>query len=344
MAETAVIVNEFGEIGLDHLLIERADEGVVELSGGCLCCTVRSDLVATLEDLLRRLDNGRIRPFNRVVVETTGLADPAPVLHAAMSHPYLVLRYRLDGVVTTMDAVNGMATLDAHAESVKQAAVADRLVLTKTDLCDTPARRAALQALRDRLRALNPAAPLLDANEATPEALFGAGLFDPATKIPDVARWLKAEAYESRHAHDHGADRHAHDVNRHDDRIRAFSVATDTPISAAALDSFLDLLRAAHGPQLLRLKGIVRLAKEPERPLVIHGVQHVFHPPARLDSWPDEDRRTRLVLITRDLEPELVRRLLDAFAGRPQPDAPDHTALIDNPLAPSAKGLLGGPG
>ena len=346
MAETAVIINEFGEIGLDHLLVERADEGIIELSSGCLCCTIRGDLVNTLEGLLRRLDNGRISPFKRVVIETTGLADPAPVLHAVMAHPYLVLRYRLDGVIATVDAVNGMATLDAHAEAVKQAAVADRLVLTKTDLCDTPETQAALRALRDRLQALNPAAPLLEAakGEATPEALLGAGLFDLATKIPDVARWLKAEAYESRHAHDHGhgADRHAHDVNRHDAHIRAFSVSTDAPIPAAALDMFLDLLRAAHGPQLLRMKGIVRLAEEPERPLVLHGVQHVLHPPVRLDAWPDEDRRTRLVLITRDMEPETVRRLLDAFAGRPRVDAPDRAALTDNPLAPTrGKGLFG---
>ncbi len=347
LSDTAVIINEFGEIGIDHLLVERADEGIVELSSGCLCCTIRGDLIDTLEDLLRRLDNGRITPFRRVIIETTGLADPAPVLHAVMSHPYLVLRYRLDGVVTLVDAVNGMGTLDAHAEAVKQAAVADRLVLTKTDLCDTPECRAALSALRARLRALNPAAPILDAaeGEAVPEALLHAGLFDPAAKIPDVAAWLKAEAYaESDHAHgpDDHHHRHVHDVNRHDDHIRAFAVATDAPIAAPALDMLLDLLRSVHGPQLLRLKGVVRLAEEPERPLVIHGVQHVFHPPVLLDSWPDADRRTRLVLITRDMDPDAVQRLLDAFTQQPRADTPDRAALADNPLAPSRRGgLLG---
>ena len=358
MAETAVIINEFGEVGIDHLLVERADEGILELSSGCLCCTIRGDLINTLEDLLRRLDNGRISPFRRVVIETTGLADPAPVLHAVMSHPYLVLRYRLDGVIATVDAVNGMGTLDAHPEAVKQAAVADRLVLTKSDLCDTPERQARLSALRVRLHDLNPAAPILDAakGEATPEALLDAGLFDPAKKIPDVAAWLKAEAYADAHRHDHdhhGRDerhrhggtrphRHAHDVNRHDDHIRAFAVATDAPIAAPALDMFLDLLRSVHGPQLLRLKGVVRLAEEPDRPLVIHGVQHVFHPPVLLDAWPDEDRRTRLVLITRDMEPAAVQRLLDAFTGAPRVDTPDRAAVADNPLAPSGRGgLLG---
>src|SRR5580658_1236556 len=185
LADTAVIINEFGEIGLDHLLVEQVDEGVVLLSTGCLCCTLRGDLIEALERLLRNLDNGRAA-FSRVIIETTGLADPAPVLHTLMLHPYLVLRYRLDGIVTVVDAVNGAATLDAHAEAVKQVAVADRLVLSKTDiaadpaadlaadlaadpagrlrgdLADDPVRgRAALAELRARLRNLNPSAPIL---------------------------------------------------------------------------------------------------------------------------------------------------------------------------------------
>src|SRR5215475_918377 len=158
MADTAVVINEFGEIGLDHLLVEEADDGLIVLTTGCLCCTMRGDLVDALERLLRALDNGRAA-FRRVVVETTGLADPAPVLHTAMVHPYLLLRYRLDGVVTVVDAVNGEATLDAHAEAVKQAAMADRLVLTKTDLADA----AHIEGIKRRLRELNPAAPILDA-------------------------------------------------------------------------------------------------------------------------------------------------------------------------------------
>jgi G3E family GTPase len=339
LAETAVIINEFGEIGLDHLLVREIRDGVVLLQSGCLCCTLRGDLVDALEQLLRDLDNGRAS-FRRVILETTGLADPAPVLQTVMTHPYLVMRYRLDGVVTVVDAVNGAATLDAHEESVKQAAVADRIVLTKTDLADTPERRAAKDALIARLRALNPAAAILDAaaGEATPARLINCGLYDPDRKIPDVKRWLAAEAYEppgghGRHGHDHGHHHH-HDVNRHDERIRAFTLVTGQAIPASAFDMFLDLMRSLHGPNLLRLKGIVKLAETPERPLVIHGVQHIFHPPVRLPSWPDDDHRSRIVLITRDLEEKTVRALFDAFLGVPAPDRPDRAALVDNPLVP----------
>jgi G3E family GTPase len=329
LAQTAVIINEFGEIGLDHLLVRKIDDGVVLLQSGCLCCTLRGDLVDALERLLRDLDNGRAE-FRRVILETTGLADPAPLLQTAMAHPYLVMRFRLDGVVTVVDAVNGLGTLDAHDEAVKQAAVADRIVLTKTDLVDTPERGAALARLRARLAALNPAAPMLDAaeGEATADRLLDCGLYDPERKIPDVARWLSAEAYAPR------AQPHDHDVNRHDANIRAFALASDTAVPAAAFDAFLDLLRSMHGPHLLRVKGIARLAEMPDTPVVVHGVQHVFHPPARLQSWPDADRRTRFVFITRNLDPQAIRGLFEAIAGTPAPDRPDRAALIDNPLVP----------
>jgi G3E family GTPase len=340
LAGTAVIINEFGEIGLDHLLVKSIDDNMVLLQSGCLCCTMRGDLVTALENLLRDLDNGRV-VFRRVILETTGLADPAPVLQTAMAHPYLVIRYRLDGVITVVDAVNGAATLDEHMESVKQVAVADRIVLTKTDLIDTPERRRGKAQLLARLHALNPAALILDAaaNEATAENLIACGLFDPERKIPDVKRWLAAEAYADAARDDHGHhDNHHHDPNRHDARIRAFTVATETPIPAAAFEMFIDLVRSLHGPKLLRLKGIVKLAETPGEPLVIHGVQHVMHPPMRLEGWPDGDERTRIVLITRDLEPEAVTRLFDAFVGRSAPDQPDRVALVDNPLVP-----FGGP-
>jgi G3E family GTPase len=333
LADTAVIVNEFGEIGIDHLLVEHVADGVMLLSTGCLCCTMRGDLIDTLENLLRGLDNGRIA-FRRAIIETTGLADPAPVLHTMMVHPYLVMRYRLDGVVTLVDAINGLSTLDNHAEAVKQAAVADRLVLTKIDLVDTPARKTATDRLRARLRALNPAAPILDAaaGEATASRLIDCGLYDPARKTPDVKRWLAEEAYAA--ASEQGHDHHHHDVNRHDDRIRAFSIATEQAIPQSAFDMFLELLRSLHGPNLLRVKGIVKLAEMPDRPVVIHGVQHVFHPPATLTGWPDGDRRTRLVFISRDLEERTIRSLFDAFLGAPAPDQPDAQALTDNPLVP----------
>jgi G3E family GTPase len=336
LAGTAVIINEFGEIGLDHLLVKTIDDNMVLLQSGCLCCTLRGDLVTALENLLRDLDNGRV-DFNRVVLETTGLADPAPLLQTAMAHPYLVMRYRLDGVVTAVDAINGGATLDQNMESVKQVAVADRLVLTKSDLVDSDERRAALADLMARLKTLNPAAPVLDAaaGEATAQALLDCGLYDPARKIPDVGRWLADETYaaaEAAHHHHHG--HHHHDVNRHDARIRAFTFASDTPIPAASFEMFIDLVRSLHGPKLLRLKGIVQIAEFSDEPLVVHGVQHVMHPPVQLERWPDADRRTRIVVIARDLEPEAVTRLFDAFVTRAAPDRPDVTALVDNPLIP----------
>jgi G3E family GTPase len=337
LAGTAVIINEFGEIGLDHLLVQTIDDNIMLLQSGCLCCTMRGDLVSALEQLLRDRDNGRVG-FNRVVLETTGLADPAPVLHTAMMHPYLAIRYRLDGVLTMVDAVNGEATLDAHMEAVKQAAVADRLILSKTDLATDPAKRDALAA---RLHALNPAARILDAaqGEATPANLLGCGLYDPARKIPDVRRWLAEEAYADAkaakhhdHHHDHG--HHHHDRNRHDARIRAFTLATGQAIPSGTFHIFLDLLRSMHGENLLRLKGIVKLAEQPERPLVVHAVQHVFHPFSHLDAWPDDDRRTRLVFITRDLPEQKMQELFGAILGAIAPDRPDAAALADNPLVP----------
>src|SRR4051794_4762736 len=211
LARAAVIINEFGEIGLDHLLVEHIEDGVMLLSTGCLCCTMRGDLVNTLEKLLRGLDNGRMT-FDRVIIETTGLADPAPVLHTAMVHPYFVMRFRLDGVVTVVDAVNGAATFDAHVEALKQVAVADRIVLTKTDLVDSTERRDAAARLRERLTALTPAARVIKPASAGVRQLIDCGLYDAERKIPDVKRWLGKEAS----ARD--APPHPHDVNRHDDK------------------------------------------------------------------------------------------------------------------------------
>ena len=340
LQDTVVIVNEFGEIGLDHLLMEKVDEGMVLLSAGCLCCTVRGDLIATLEDLLRKRDNDRILPFRRVVIETTGLADPAPILHAVLYHPYLSMRYAVEGVVTVVDAVNGAATLDAHREAVKQAAVAERIVVAKTDLV---ADQASLALLRERLHRLNPGAELLEA-DAPAEAVIAGGLFGLDGKIADVAAWLKTEAVEEaereshahqhgHHHHHHGHDHHHHDVNRHDDQIRAFCLTSDTPIRQGTLDMFLDLLRSSQGAKLLRVKGLVALAEDPEHPVVIHGVQHVIHVPAVLPRWPSEDRRSRIVFIVDDLERDIVEKLWNAFLGKPAIDQPDAAALSDNPLS-----------
>jgi G3E family GTPase len=334
LARALVLINEFGEIGLDHLLVEKVDGDMLLMSSGCLCCTIRGDLVTTFEDVMRRLDNGRMAPIDRVLIETTGLADPAPILHTLMSHPYLSMRLRLDGVVTLVDAVNGAATLDAHPEAAKQAAVADRLVLSKTDMA---ADAAALATLRERLAALNPGAPVLDAaaGEATAARLLDAGPYDPGAKSADVRAWLRAEAYAMGH-------RHAHDVNRHGADIRAFCLTEEKPLRAVSFNMFLDLLRQAHGPSLLRVKGLVALDDDPGRTALIHGVQHIFHAPVRLAAWPDGDRRTRVVFIARGVEPAFIEGLWRAFFGAPDVDTPDAAALGDNPLAPRAdRGLLG---
>src|SRR5712691_262081 len=324
MAATAVIVNEFGEIGLDHLLVESATEDVVLLNSGCLCCTVRGDIVNTLTDLFVSRVTGRVPYFTRAVIETTGLADPAPVLHALFSDPIVAERYMIDGVVTTVDAVNGAGTLDRQPEAVKQAAVADRLIVTKSDLAE-PASLAALEA---RLRALNPGAPLLRVEHGAvdPSALFGLGLFDPQTKSVEVQRWLQDEAVA---AHDdadddehHHHDASGHDVNRHDERIRAFCITRERPISWSALSGWLDALATMRGDDLLRLKAIVALADRPDQPVVLHGVQHLFHPPVLLPAWPDADRRTRIVFITRDLPQQAIEESLAAFEAADEPVMP----------------------
>jgi G3E family GTPase len=305
MAATAVIVNEFGEIGLDHLLVESATEDVVLLNSGCLCCTVRGDIANTLTDLFVSRVKGRVPYFTRVVIETTGLADPAPVLHALLSDPIVAERYMIDGVVTTVDAVNGAATLDRQIEAVKQAAVADRLIVTKADLADP----IALDGIEARLRALNPGAPLQRASHGAvdPSDLFGLGLFDPQSKSVDVQRWLQDEAVAAQHDEaEHGHHHAHHDVNRHDERIHAFCITRERPISWSALSGWLDALATMRGDDLLRLKAIIALADRPDQPVVLHGVQHLFHPPVLLPEWPSEDHRTRIVFITRDLPREMI--------------------------------------
>ncbi|MBY0333811.1 MAG: GTP-binding protein [Acetobacteraceae bacterium] len=305
LADTAVLVNEFGEIGLDHLLVETLDEDTVLLNAGCLCCTVRGDLVRALRDLAVRVEGGKA--IRRVVVETTGLADPAPIIQTLMADPMVLYRYRLDGVVTLVDAATGMATLDTQMEAVKQAAVADRIVLTKSDL-STPD---GVSALWSRLRALNPGAPLLNAlhGDVEPEALLNCGLFDATRKHPEVTRWLDAEAYAAA-AHGH---HHHHDPNRHDARIQSFCLTFDAPLPWDGLSAWLEVLAMTRGGSVLRIKGILNLVGE-DRPMAIHGVQHLFHPPVRLAAWPDgDDRRSRLVFILRDLDRAVVENGLRAL-------------------------------
>jgi G3E family GTPase len=306
LAGTAVLVNEFGEIGLDHLLMERLDDDTVLLNAGCLCCTVRGDIARSLHGLLPRIAAGEIR---RIVIETTGLADPAPILHTLMSDPAIAVAFRLDGIVTLVDALHAMGQLDAHEEARRQVAVADRLVLTKTDL-------APADGLEIRLRRLNPAAPLLVADRGAiePSAILDAGLFDASGKIADVAAWLHAEAFaDAGDTHGHGHHHHHHDVNRHDASIQAFCLTYDVPLHWQGVGTCLQMLVGTRGESLLRVKGILNLVGQ-DRPLAIHGVQHLFHEPVLLPAWPEGDPRTsRIVFITRNLDRATIEHGMTAF-------------------------------
>ncbi|HEU0156792.1 MAG TPA: GTP-binding protein, partial [Stellaceae bacterium] len=264
----------------------------------------------TLLNLFVGRAGGKLPDFSRVVIETTGLADPAPILHTLISDPLIAARYTLDGVVATVDAVNGAGTLDRQPEAVKQAAVADRLLLTKTDLGGD-----AMAALKARLAALNPSAPIIAVAQGVvdPALLFNLGFYDPQSKSVDVRRWLRDEAFEAGHGHDHEHGDMPPDVNRHDDHIQAFCITRDEPISWAALSTWLDALATMRGDDLLRLKAIVALRDRPGEPVVVHGVQHLFHPPVLLKEWPSDDHRTRMVFITRDLPKEAIEKTLAAF-------------------------------
>src|SRR5580658_6947791 len=294
LARTAVLVNEFGEIGIDHLLVEKLDENTVLLNAGCLCCTVRGDLTRTLREMLPRARRDEI---TRIMIETTGLAEPAPILATLMTDPVVASAYRLDGVVTVIDAVAGETNLNERPEAVRQIAVADRIVLTKTDLADAT-------ALRRRIENLNPGAPLITAPRGAidADAILNAGLFDPASKIPDVAGWLNAEA----HAH------HQHD---HDERVTSFCLTFEQQLHWQGVGLWLELLIQTRGKDLLRIKGILNLRGQ-DRPVAIHGVQHVLHPPALLSAWPEGDPRTsRIVFITQDLPRAVIEDGMRAFVN-----------------------------
>lgn len=329
-SDTAVVVNEFGEVGLDGFLVEHSLEQIVEMTSGCLCCTIRGDVRQTLLSLHKRQADGEVPTFSRLIIETTGLADPAPVLHTLMTDRRLANCYMLGGVVTTVDIITAEMTLERYMESVKQVAVADRIVLTKTDMAQDPASLSDLAKLREDIRRLNPGARIIEAQD--PEfdfrQLFDTSLYDPLTKSMDVQTWLNSEAYDEdheSHGHDHhhhhshkhdhhnDHDEHHHDINRHGEGIEAFSIILDEPISSTAFTFALDLLISSKGADLLRVKGILNILEKPGTPVVIHGVQHIFHDPVWLDSWPDMDRRSKIVFITRGIPKATVETFFDAI-------------------------------
>jgi G3E family GTPase len=303
LEDTLVIINEFGEIGLDHLLVEEAPGDVVLMAAGCMCCTLRGDLVATLENLLRQRDNHRIRFFRQVLIETTGLADPSPILQSVLQHPYLVKRFAISGLVTLVDAVHGAATIEKHAEARVQIAMADMLIVTKTDLA-TPTQ---IDKLNDALATLNPAVrPLLDEDELNIATLFSRR-FEPAlAQNEDLLRWLGESDISSPPA----SNPHSMPEG---EAILSTSFITEEPISEAALIVFQQAMRMLHGPRLLRLKGLIALKEDPEHPVVIHQVQSVASNPVKLARWPSRDRRTRLVFITMGIPREAILNLWHAL-------------------------------
>jgi G3E family GTPase len=313
------IINEFGEVALDHLLVESSEDRLALLDNGCICCSVREDLIETLADLASRRAAGTIPPFHRVLIETTGLADPVPVLHTLMTAPGIVGLYRVDGVVATVDAVNGAHTLDAHPEATRQIAVADRLLVTKTDL----ASDAALQRLERRLTAINPVAARshVRGGAVDPATVLDAGLFDPLARSADVVRWFEAASHAANHSHDrahhHCEDEHCdHDSHHaHDAGVASYSLIIDEPVQGEAFARWLNYVAALKGEDLLRFKAIVNIAEQPDQPMVVHGVQHVFHPPITLAGWPSPDRRSRLVFIVRNIPRDIIENTLCKFAS-----------------------------
>ena len=316
LPRTAILMNEFGEVALDHQLLQKMEGPMALLSGGCVCCTISGSLSPTLKNLWMARQRGDIPPFERVVIETTGIADPAPVLDNLLHDNWVRARFRLDGVVTTVDALFGMGQLDEHFEAVTQVAVADRLLLTKTDLA-SPEQVA---VLRERLAALNPAADIVTVThgEIDPAAIQNLGLWDAETRSLQVMRWLKPQRYQPAAAGRLGGKAR---TQGHDARVRAFSVVLDAPIDRHGLQSALSMLVSFRAENLLRFKAIVNLAGEPQ-PVVLHGVQHVLYPEVTLDAWPDADHRSRFVFIVRDLDPEFVAKLLADFAGAATGAAP----------------------
>jgi G3E family GTPase len=301
LARTAVLINELGEVGLDHLLLQQVDEATVVLPSGCVCCSMRGDLAAALRDLYGKREQSTVPAFDRVAIETTGLADPAPIIFTLMAEPVLRHHFRVGCVVTTVDAVNGGLHLNAHPESVKQVALADRLVLTKTDLAGT----ARADALRTALRRYNPGVPIFESavEPVRPDQLF-TGDAAPWNAGEDARRWAQAEAVASPEP--------APARNRHDRDIYALSVTVDHPLDWTAFGIWLTMLLHAHGEQVLRVKGLLHVVGV-EAPVVIHAVQHLVHPPVHLQRWPTADRRTRLVFIVQGLPRTVIERSLAAF-------------------------------
>lgn len=312
---TAVVMNEFGAVGLDHQLVEGHRGPMALLSGGCLCCAVQGTLAPTLKNLHLGRSDGRLPAFERLIIETTGIANPAPILDTLRHDRWLAARYALDGIVTTVDGVFGPAQLDRYPEALRQIAVADRLLITKPDLADA----AALQNLHRRLDFLNPGAERLTVTQGVVDAarILDQHAWRPADRHPDVLGWLGTPRYAPMAAQPGGLNRKPSPAPGHAD-IRSFSLRFDTPLVWWGLRAALDLLMDLRGPQLLRMKAIVHVLGR-DLPVVLHGTQHILHAPCELPAWPDDDRGSRFVFITDGLEELEIKKLLEDFSRALRP-------------------------
>lgn len=315
MADTAVIINEFGDVAIDHLLVESAIENAVVLQSGCICCTVRGDLVDTLSDLTAKQMRGEIPPFSRIAIETTGLADPTSIVQIFTTEELVSSQFRLRAVVTTVDAVNAAGQLDQFEEAARQVAMADVIILTKSDLAD----EGAITALRQRIARINPGAeivPVLN-GALSPHDLFERAPQTPTPSGEGLASWLKPDVFHD-HDHDHHHDHHHHDGDghsHHDAAIKSFAVTLDKPIAREALNRWLNAVLSLRGNDLLRMKGIVNVKGLPG-PIVVHAVQNIVHPAVRLQRWPSEDHTTRIVFITRNISRTALQNSLDTLASQ----------------------------
>ncbi|MGO9420656.1 CobW family GTP-binding protein [Roseiarcus sp.] len=323
LAKSLVVVNEFGEVGLDHQLFAKSSDSVVVLENGCLCCTVRSDLVGTLNSMYHARQAAEIPTFDNVVIETSGLAEPGPVLQAFLSEPTLDGLYRVASVVTLVDAVNWAGTSEAHQESVRQVALADRIRITKLDMV-TGDRQNSASRLRLELRQINPSAEIADVDWSSEEVarLLTSPGFDTADPEADPRPWLNVLAYqESAHDHDscghdhdhheHGQADHAHASHLEGRGIENFVLTRESPLTREEAQFLLDGIAQNLGPGLLRVKGLVNIAEEPGRPAVIQGAQHLLHTMTWLDRWPDNDRQTRIVFITQNIPRDSLKDIID---------------------------------
>ncbi len=306
---TAVVMNEFGEMALDHLLLEGVRGPLALLSGGCVCCQIQGSLAPTLKNLWLAREDGKLPPFERIVIETTGIADPAPILDTLLHDRYLAARMTMDGVVTTVDAVLGLQQMNGYHEALRQVAMADRIVITKTDLADA----ASILALETRLNFINPSASRLIGlhGEVDPALILNLGVYQTEARHQDVLSWLNQSRYRPAKVAYTGLKKKPA-LATSAERIQSFSLTFDTPLDEQGLTNALDMLLQFRGQHLLRMKALVNLAGR-DSPMVLHGVQHILYPPTFLSAWPDEDRTSRFIFITDGLEPAFIGQVLEDF-------------------------------